>query len=263
MNRRPAPSRGGTTLMLAAGLFTAMTIGSAMAQSADDAKDVLRAMTDYLAKQERLSFDYQTSVEVVSPEFEKLEFISSGSVSMERPNKLRVTRRGGFADIELVFDGTNLTVHGKDENVYAQIKAPGSISEMHEKLEGAGLHFPLGDLFAPDAFDALTANASQARHIASATVGGLDAEYLAFRAPDFDWQIWIAEGKDPFPLRYVITSKHIAQAPQYRVEITNWKTGNSVAATDFNFTPGTTRKVELSDLKMLDDLPDATSVGEP
>ena len=76
------------------------------AASADDAKDLLKAMSDYMAKQQKFSFDYQSTVEVVTPDFEKLQFISSGTATVARPDKLRVTRKGGFADIEVVFDGT-------------------------------------------------------------------------------------------------------------------------------------------------------------
>ena len=56
---------------------------------------------------------------------------------------------------------------------------------------------------------------TDARHIAGAVVNGVDCEYLAFRKADIDWQIWIADGDGPIPLRYVITSKDMPGSPQF------------------------------------------------
>ena len=61
----------------------------------------------------------------------------------------------------------------------------------------------------------------------------------------------------------MITSKHVLQAPQYTVELRDWKSGADVAATDFSFAPGTAKKVDLSQIEMTDELPDATSEGVP
>jgi len=71
------------------------------------------------------------------------------------------------------------------------------------------------------------------------------------------WLIWIAQAKRPYPCRYVITSKRISGGPQYTVPTRDWKTGGEVAATDFSFkNPTQATKVELKDLKGMDDLPD-------
>lgn len=63
---------------------------------------------------------------------------SSGKVELGRPNKLRATRFGGFANVELVFDGRTLTSVGKDINLYTQVDLPGTVEhlvdEMRDKL---------------------------------------------------------------------------------------------------------------------------------
>lgn len=222
---------------------------------ADDAKDLLKAMSDYMAKQEKFSFSYQSSIEAVTKDMEKLQFVSSGTVSVSRPDKIRVTRTGGFADLELVFDGTTLTVNGKNIGRYAQVEAKGTLDELGERLADAGAEPPGGDLLKANLYDALTQDVTQSRHIASANVGGVPCEYLAFRSPDTDWQIWIKEGAEPIPLRYVITSKDVAQAPQYTLEITDFKTGDQVPQTSFAFDAGASQKVDLSQIEMIDEVP--------
>ena len=226
---------------------------------ADDAKDLLKAMSDYMAAQQKFSFGYQSTIEAVTPDFQKLQFVSSGMAIVSRPDKLRMTRKGGFADIEVVFDGTTFSVLGKNHNAYAQTEAKGTIEELAERLADAGIEAPGADLLSTDIFDGLMDGVTDAKHIASAVVNGVDCEYLAFRKADIDWQIWIADGDNPIPLRYVITSKHVSQAPQYSLELSDFKTGEEVAVTDFSFQPGDAKKVDLSELDSIDELPNQTA----
>ena len=55
-------------------------------------------------------------------------------MTLDRPDKARVTRHGGFADIEAVFDGKTLTLLGKNTNLYAQVDVPGTIDHLVDEL---------------------------------------------------------------------------------------------------------------------------------
>jgi hypothetical protein len=228
-------------------------VGSA---SADDAKDLLKKMSDYLAAQKSFSFSYQSSMESVTKDFQKLQFVSSGTASVARPDKLRITRTGGFVDAELIYDGSTLTVHGKNLDSYAQIEAKGTIDELSGHLAEAGIEPPGADLLSSNVFDILMEEVIDAKHIATAVVDGTPCEYLAFRTNEVDWQIWIQIGDKPIPRRYVITSKYVVAAPEYTLQITDWKDGDAVAAADFTFKPDTkAKKVDLSQIEMIDELP--------
>jgi len=61
--------------------------------------------------------------------------------------------------------------------------------------------------------------------------------------------------------RYVVTSKLVAQAPEYRIQLSEWKTGADVAADDFALNPGSASKADLSELQGIDELPDLASEG--
>jgi hypothetical protein len=43
---------------------------------------------------------------------QKIAFTSSGNVTLNRPDKIRATRTGGFANVEMVFDGKTLSLLG-------------------------------------------------------------------------------------------------------------------------------------------------------
>jgi len=96
----------------------------------DDRRKILKAMSDYLASQKTLSLTIDTDIEVITQDLQKIQFTSSGQVVLSRPNKLRATRTGGYADVELLFDGKTLSILGKVENAYLQTDAAGSVDEL-------------------------------------------------------------------------------------------------------------------------------------
>jgi hypothetical protein len=94
-------------------------------------------------------------------------------------------------------------------------------------------------------------------------IAGVECDYIAVRAKEVDWQIWIAQGERPYPCRYSITTTVIDGSPQYTIDVRDWKTGDEVAAADFSFKNSTNAsKVELEDLKGTDALPAHFVIGE-
>jgi hypothetical protein len=100
------------------------------------------------------------------------------------------------------------------------------------------------------------AGVTDIKDLGSGVMGGIECDHLAFRKKEVDWQIWIAQGDKPFPCRYSIASKQIAGSPQYSIQISDWKSGDAVAADDFAFKNTTdAKKIELKDLPNAEDLP--------
>jgi len=229
-----------------------------------DAKRILKAMSDYMAAQKSISFGFDATLEVVTKDEQKLALASSGTLTLNRPDKIRVTRSGGFADVEMSFDGKTLTLLGKNLNIYTQLEVPGTIDHLVDELKDT-YHRPLpaADLLLSNAYDELMRDVIDVKDLGSGVVGVVECDYLAFRTKDVDWQIWIAQGKRPYPCRYVITSKHLSSMPQYTIQTRDWKTGGEVAATDFGFkNPTKAEKVALKDLKGANDLPDHFTKGD-
>jgi len=252
--------------MSAVALFLIILFGTSAGAKADetDAKRILKAMSDYMASQKSLSFGFDATLEVITTEEQKLELASSGTVTIKRPDKIRVTRVGGFADVEMSFDGKALTLLGKNLNLYTQLDVPGTIDHLIDELKDT-YHMPLpaADLLLSNSYDALMADVIDVKDLGSGVIGGVECDFLAFRTKEVDWQIWIAQGKHPYPYRFVITSKLVSGGPQYTVQTRDWKAGGKVAATDFRFkNPTKAKKVELKDLKGTDALPDHFMKGD-
>jgi hypothetical protein len=232
-----------------------------------EAKNLLKAMSDYLVAQKAISLTYDNSFEVVSKDQQKLQVTASGKLDMSRPDKLRVTRTGGFANIEMVFDGKTFTIIGRDANIYAQVEAPGTIDQMVDEIRDKyHKSIPGADLLLTNVYDELMQDVVDVKDLGSGVIGGRECDHLAFRAKNLDWQIWIAQGDRPYPCRFVITTTEVEMAPQYTLDIREWKAGEEVVAGDFSFkAPDGAKKLDPGELKSrkdLSDMPDNFSVGE-
>jgi hypothetical protein len=222
------------------------------------AKNLLKAMSDYMASQKAISFDFDAILEVVTTDDQKLALASSGSLILNRPGKIRATRAGGHADIEMLFDGKTLTLVGNNANLYTQIEVPGTVDNLVDVLRDEyNRPLPAADLLMSNVYGELMANVTDVKDLGSGVIGGVECDYLAFRNKVVDWQIWIAQGANPYPCRYVVTSKDMPHSPQYSVQLRDWKTGSAVASDDFGFKNSTkAKKVDVKDLKGMSPLPD-------
>ncbi len=252
----------GQIAALSLGLAAGLAAATAARADEGQAKALLKAMSDYLAGDQAISFSYESDLSVVTTDLQKIDFVSSGTVSLSRPDKIRVTRTGGFANVELVFDGTKLSVLGKNLNRYAELDAPGTIDQLIDHLRNdLGIEAPGADLLLSDVYDQLMDPVVDVKDLGSGVVGGVECNHLAFRTGSVDWQIWIATGDEPYPCRYVVTSKLLALAPEYTIEIGDWKAGGAAVSGNYSFDPGNATKVDLSELRDVDELPDLSAQG--
>jgi hypothetical protein len=249
-----------------AGLVLAGSIslaGAALAQE-QDAKGILKSMSDFMAKQQNLSLAFDSDIEIITPTIEKIQFTNSGEVTLSRPDKLRARRMSGYAEVELIFDGKAVSVFGKHLNSYASAEAPGTIDQLIDKLRNEmGVELPAADLLLSNSYEALTADVNEAKYVGHGVIDGVECHHLAFRTPETDWQIWVELGDRPMPRKYVITSKTMAAAPQYTLRIKRWNADASGGADAFAFSPpGDAKKVELGALSGIDELPESHPEGE-
>lgn len=222
-----------------------------------DAKSLFKAMSDYMAAQNAISLGYDATFEVVTGDLQKLALASSGTITLNRPDKIRATRSAGFADVEMLFDGKTLTLLGKNANLYAQIEVPGTVDHLVDELRDKyNRPLPGADLLLSNVYDVLMPDVIDVKDIGSGVIGGVECDHLAFRTKDVDWQIWIAQGDRPYPCKYVITTKLLTGAPQYTLQIRDWKAGDEVASDDFAFKNATNAgKIEVKDLADAADFP--------
>ena len=256
-----------TLLQSSANLALVAIFMASTAQSsrADDAAKLLKAMTDYTAAQKSISATFDSDIEVVTPDLEKIQFTSSGKLQLTRPDKLRIRRTGGYADVELVYDGKTVSIYGNNAKAYAQAELAGTVDQLVDVIQAkSGAAMPGTDLLLSNAYDEMMSNVTAAWHIGQGVIDGVECEHLAFRGADTDWQIWIETGARPVPRKYVITSKTLVGAPQYTLRIKDWKTEAVADADAFVFKPPADARKENLDSQIMvefDELPPGTSAG--
>jgi hypothetical protein len=246
-------------------LVTTFIAFTALSARADDPATFLKAMSDYTSAQKSISATFDSDIEIVTPELEKIQFTSSGKLQLTRPDKLRVSRTGGYADVQLIYDGKTVSLYGNNAKAYAQVDLAGTIDQLVDLIQAkAGAVMPGTDLLLSNAYDELMSGVILAKHVGQGVVDGVECEHLAFRGADTDWQIWIESGVRPVPRKYVITSKTVTGAPQYTLRIRDWKTDAIADADAFVFKPPTgVTKVDLDSGVMaeFDELPPGTPSG--
>jgi hypothetical protein len=205
---------------------------------APEAERLLKASTDFLARQQRFSLDTQSSIDVVLPSGQKIQYDHTVKVSVERPNRLRAERTGDLVDQVFIYDGTSLTLLDPAGKYYATVAAPGTLEEMldfaREKLDVAA---PAGDLLYKNAYEILMEHVTEGFVVGKGVVDGVGCDHLAFRTQLVDWQIWIQVGAQPLVRKLVITSRDMLNAPQFTVVVKNWDLAPAFSAETFSFKP--------------------------
>jgi hypothetical protein len=254
-------SRSSAFALAAAALFA---IASPAQADDGDAFKILKGMSDYLASQKTISLSFDSDIEVITPDIQKIQFASSGQLLLVRPDKLRATRTGGYSDVEFEFDGKTASILDKSTNEYAQLDAPGTVDQFVDKLRNEySMALPGADLLASNVFDVLSADVLHGAHIGRGVVNGVECEHVAFRNEDTDWQIWIQVGDMPIPRKFVITSKAEAGAPQYTLVVREWKLDAMPAADAFTFKAAEgAKKIEPQAFSAFDEVPPGLPKGE-
>lgn len=242
MNRRSLHHPASQKTLLVALIVLLVSVFPGIAFSAEkidpEADRVLHAMSDYLGKTNAFSMNADIGNEIITNDGQKLQLSSASQVVMERPRKFHVSRKGMFADLELFYDGTLLTLYGKKINAYAQFEVVGTTDDAIRVVEfETGLAAPGADLLFSVPYAILSSGVVSSAYLGTDYVNGIECHHLAFREDKVDWQIWVQTGDTPLPLKYIITSKWLTGAPQYSVQLRDWNTSPTLNADQFRFLP--------------------------
>jgi hypothetical protein len=226
------------------GPLVALALAATSAQAGEsapaiqqEADSLLRVMSEYLALLPAARVDIDTDVEVVDLAGQKLQYSASMQLQMQRPDKLRVERRGPFAESRMLFDGERLRISLVEPAAFAEIPAAGNIETAVRALRyEAGLDAPAGDFLFDDPYIGLMTDVISGADLGTAFIDDIECHHLAFRAKQVDWQIWIQTGDEPLPLKYVITSKWITGAPQFTARFRDWDLPPAFDANAFSAT---------------------------
>jgi hypothetical protein len=151
---------------------------------------------------------------------------------------MRSDRLGELASLQFFYDGKDMILYGRRMNMYAMTAAPPTLDEAIDfarlKLD---IDAPAADLLYSDPYKVLMEDVVEGKYVNEATIAGQKCHHLAFRGNETDWQIWIADGAQPLPLRFIIASKKVKSVPELTVAMPKWDLNPRIAPDTFTFTP--------------------------
>ena len=202
-------------------------------------KEILMRMATFLSKAQRFSVSLQGSFDVLQESGQMIEFGETRKITVSRPNGLRVEVEHSAGEKHLVvYDGTDITAFSPSQNVYAQASKPGGIDQaVTYFLKDLHMRLPLAALLLSRFPAEIEGRTQSLDYVERTLIHNTPAHHLAGRTETVDYQLWIAEGAQPLPLRAVLTYKKAEGHPQFRADFADWNLAPDVQNTRFAFTP--------------------------
>ncbi len=234
-----------TALLALAAISLSVISVTAWAQAQNPAIDpiavqTLQRMTTFMAGLEKFSVHTENTLEETLANGQRIDLDISASMLVRRPNKLLAERVGEETGQIFYYDGDALTmfIETPSEAVYASLPAPGTIEEMVDLArEELGIVLPVSDLVYRNAQSILMKGVTSAVVVGETVIGDMFCTHLAFRRPDMDFQVWVADGTAPLPCKYVVTDTSTAVPLSIVSVMSNWNLSPAAADTVFKYTP--------------------------
>ena len=202
------------------------------------AEQTLRQMADYLAGLKSFKVHSSAIDEVVLTSGQKIQLASESRVAVERPNRLLSEQLGAATGLAFYYDGKTMTLACKANNSYATAPAPTTLDATIDKARKQfQIEAPGADLLYSQPYEILTEQVTGGKFIGREIVEGVPTNHLAFEGEEVDWQIWIKEGSQPLPVRFVIVSKTVKGQPEFAVQLSDWDTQAKLDDSTFAFQP--------------------------
>jgi hypothetical protein len=215
----------------------AATTTAPAAQVEPAAVEALARMSAYLRSIPAFQIALQTQRDDVDVYGQLITLNGSATYKVRRPDAFAIDLSLPNLAGQYVSDGKTMTVYDAKSGYYARVQAPSTIRaalQLAEQKYGATV--PLEDLFTWSEGDDQAKALTSAHFVGKTQIAGQTANHYAFRQPGIDWQIWIADGDKPAPLRVIIAASEDPARPQFQGDL-SWDTAPQFTPGAFTFTP--------------------------
>lgn len=199
--------------------------------------EALRTMGAYLKSLKSFELHSKATLETIVADTDlKIDLGYEGTYRVERPSGFYVELRSDRQIREYYYDGKTFSVNVPRQGFFATVSAPPTMRAAVDQIyTDYGISLPLADLFYW-ADDPTVDGITSAIRIGYAKLGTIETDQFVYRGDDLDWQVWIARGKQPLPIRIVITTRSEPTHPSYAADLV-WNTAPSFTAAAFTFKP--------------------------
>jgi hypothetical protein len=200
------------------------------------ARQILKNMCDYLGGLDQFSVNTHNTIGDILESGQKIDIDVSAKATVSRPNKIRADRKGELIDQSFYYDGKTLTLYNPSDKVYATVPAPATIEgTLDYARDTLGLIIPVSDLVYSNSFPLLMKDVNFAMVVGKAVIDGVRCDHLLFSRPGVDFQVWVAEGGNPLPRKYVVTDTTLTTQLSLTTVMKDWNVAPAVPNSRFNF----------------------------
>lgn len=201
------------------------------------ARTVLAGMAQFLASTPRFSVKVAAAYDAVQRSGEKIEFAENRTITVSRPDRLRVqTVRSDGTALLTYFTGRDIMLVDVTGNVYATTRQTGSLdAALMQYVSYLGMRLPLAVLLSSKVSAELDTRVRSVEYVEYTHVHGRAMHHVAGRTRGVDFQMWIADADAPLLQRIVITYRSAPGQPQYRATLSDWNLAPDVQ--DATFAP--------------------------
>ena len=194
------------------------------------AEQLLKEMSTYIGSANAFTFHADITFDHVLPSGQKLQYMATEEVALERPGHLYVQWAGDLGDRQFWYDGKAVTLYDPATPFYGSEQAPPDIDAMLDKVDNElGFEPPLSDFLYSDPYHEVQGNLQFGLDLGTTEINGRECHSLAFVSRDVDWQIWIDTGPQFTPCKLLITYKMQPGQPQFSAVFTDWNFSPRIA----------------------------------
>ena len=218
-----------------------------------EAKKIIKALSEQSLQVQRVKIKVFDTIEEILQSGQMVEYGHVRSAVISKPDKLWIESLGDRTNTTLWNDGRLFTLLDRDQNVYVQLDAAGTIEQAVDMIyENYGISTPLADMLSTDIYAVLMNRARTCRYLGLHHAGETICHHIAATQDDIDWQIWIDQGSEPRLRKIVIIYKQVPGSPRYTAVLAEYKELDKVseAAFAFQLPPGAEKIKPVSHKKV-------------
>lgn len=229
-------------VVLALGAATALAFGDTpvrpLAAQDPEARAILFKMANFLAKAPAVGVTMHSGYDAIQADGQRIEFGARRRILLQRPDRFRVEAERSDGDRGLLlFDGQALTAFRAEDNVYARVEKPGTLDDvLIYMVRDLQMELPLARMFLKSFPQDLEQRVTSIRYVEENVLFDVPTDHLAVRSAEVDMQVWVAQGEQPLPRRFVLTYMNAPGRPQFRADLIDWDLSPTVGADSFAFT---------------------------
>jgi len=228
-----------------ASLVCGLLVNVASAQEPDP-RELLKQMGDAIASLDsyRISGDAYADARLDAGLI--IEHASEATLSVRKPDSVRITNKTSEDMKELFFSSGLLTVYSQSKNFYGQTEIPeGMQAALDYATDELGVDAPMIDFVTGKVAERLIADATDVEYLGTSLIRGHIYEHVVIRTPEIDVQLWIATEGLPLPGKMALSAKWDSGSPR-TVVFMEWDTDPDIPSGALKFvTPEGAIKIDF------------------